>query len=133
MLKDSSSIEPPANEDETKTKKGLFSFLHQENLTQEEFETNINTLLLAIFKEKGNKSLLLIEKKSIILMIDFSIKYNNSILVFKLLINLAQFKNWGKSNEKKIGYNIDFIEQILNCFKKICELYNFSKNSIKST
>jgi hypothetical protein len=133
MLNDSSSIEPPANEDETKTKKGLFSFLHQENLTQEEFETNINTLLLAIFKEKGNKSLLLIEKKSIILMIDFSIKYNNSILVFKLLINLAQFKNWGKSNEKKICYNIDFIEQILNCFKKICELYDFSKNSLKST
>jgi hypothetical protein len=57
MLNDSSSIEPPANEDETKTKKGLFSFLHQENLTQEEFETNMNNLLLAIFKEKGNKSL----------------------------------------------------------------------------
>jgi hypothetical protein len=76
----------------------------------------MNNLLLAIFKEKGNKSLLLIEKKSIILMIDFSIKCNNSILVFKLLLNLAQFKNLGKSNEKKIGYNIDFIEQILNCF-----------------
>jgi hypothetical protein len=57
MLNDSSLIELPANEDETKTKKGLFSFLHQENLTQEEFETNMNNLLLAIFKEKGNKSL----------------------------------------------------------------------------
>jgi hypothetical protein len=62
-----------------------------------------------------------------------SIKCNNSILVFKLLLNLGQFKNWGKSNEKKICYNIDFIEQILNCFKKICELYDFSKNSLKST
>ena len=49
-------------------------------------------------------------------MIDFSIKCKNSILVFKLLLNLAQFKNLGKSNEKKIGYNIDFIEQILNCY-----------------
>jgi hypothetical protein len=57
MLNDSSSIEPPANEDETKTKKELFSFLHQENLTQEEFETNMNNLLLANFKENGNKSL----------------------------------------------------------------------------
>ena len=57
MLNDSSSIEPPANEDETKTKKGLFSFLHQENLIQEEFEANMNNLLLANFKENGNKSL----------------------------------------------------------------------------
>ena len=94
MLNDSSSIEPPANEDETKTKKELFSFLHQENLIQEEFEANMNNLLLANFKEKGNKSLLLIEQKSIILMIDFSIKYNNQFLLLNYLLIWHNLKIW---------------------------------------
>jgi hypothetical protein len=38
---------------------------------------------------------------------------------------MAQLKNWGKSNEKNIGCDIDFIEQILNCFKNYvnCMIY----------
>ena len=133
MLNDSSSIQPQSNEDGTKTKKGLFSFLYKENLTQEEFENNMNSILSINFKEKDNKSLLLLfEEKIIILMIDYSIKYNNSILVFKLFINLAQIKNGGKSNEKEMGYFIDFNEQILNCFKKLCEMVDLSQNSLKT-
>ena len=132
MLNDSSSIQPQSNEDGTKTKKGLFSFLYKANLTQEEFENNMNSILSINFKEKDNKSLLLLfEQKIIILMIDYSIKYNNSILVIKLLINLAQIKNGGKSNEKEMGYFIDFNEQIINCFKKLCELVDLSKKSLK--
>ena len=133
MLNDTSAIQLSQSEEQTKTQKGLFSFLYKENLTQEEFEKNMNSLLLINFKEKDNKSLSLLEQKSIALMIDYCIKYNDSILAFKLLIKFAQIKNGEKPNEKEIGYVNDFNEEILNYFKKLCEFVDLSEKSMKST
>ena len=93
----------------------------------------MNSLLLINYKEKDNKSLSLIEQKSIALMIDYCIKYNDSILAFKLLIKFAQIKNGEKPNEKEIGYVNDFNEEILNYFKKLCEVVDLSEKSMKST
>jgi hypothetical protein len=133
MLNDTSTIQLSQSEEQTKTKIGLFSFLYQENLTQEEFEKNMNSLLSINFKEKDNKSLSLIEQKSIALMINYCIKYNDSILVFKLLIKFAQIKNGEKPNEKENGLVNDFNEEILNCFKRLCELVDLPEKSLKST
>jgi len=130
MLNDSSSNQPADHDEQVKSKNGPFSFISKEKLTQEDFEKNINHLLSINAKENDNKSLLLsIEQKSILLTIDYSVKYNNTILIFKLLINLAQIKNCCKS--KDVSCNIDFNDYILYCFEKLRELVE-SKNSIKS-
>jgi len=130
MLNDSSSNRPVDHDEQVESKNGPFSFIYKENLTQEDFEKNINHLLSINAKENDNKLLLLsIEQKSILLTIDYSVKYNNTFLIFKLLINLAQIKNYCKS--KDVTYNIDFNEYILYCFMKLQELVE-SKNSIKS-
>jgi hypothetical protein len=82
-------------------------------------------------KEKENVSLLLsIDKDSIILMINNSIKFNKIILPIKILINLAQLKNNNSLNREKLNC-IDFNESIINCFKKMCELVDFIKRTSK--
>ena len=104
--------------------------MQNENISQEEFENNMNHLLSSNFKEKENQSSLLsIKEESIISMINYCTKFNNTILFFKLIVNLEQIKINNNSNE--ITSNIDFNECILICFKKLCELVEVTQNSLK--
>ncbi len=68
----------------------VFSFLLKENISQEEFENQMNHLLSFDIKEKESQFILLsIKEETIISMIKYSIKFNNTILVFKLIVNLS--------------------------------------------
>ena len=135
MLKDSkdSNIKStPASIIENQLNNDIFSFLNKENLSKEEFEKEITNLLSINIKEKEKQSLILsINKESIISMINYCAKFNNSILIIKLFINLAQLKN--STNTKQIfsNINIDFNEQIINCFKKLCDLVESTQSQLK--
>ena len=131
MLKDSKTSNYEECISESKKKNEIFSFLQNENISQEEFENNMNHLLSSNFKEKENQSSLLsIKEESIISMINYCTKFNNTILFFKLIVNLEQIKINNNSNE--ITSNIDFNECILICFKKLCELVEVTQKSLKS-
>ena len=130
MEKDSNIDNTLTNTKENQINHDIFSFLNKESLLKEEFEKEMNNLLSINFKEKEKQSLILsINKESIISMIDYCIKFNNSILVIKLFINLAQLKNSSKSKETLA--TIDFNDHIINCFKKLCELVESSQSKLK--
>ena len=133
MLKDTNTNTTQASPNENQANNDILSFINKENITKEEFEKEMNKLLSINFKEKEKQSLILsINKESIISMINYCVKFNNSILVIKLFINLAQLKN--NSNLKEIfsNINIDFNEHILICFKKLCDLVESTQNKLKS-
>ena len=130
MQKDKNENDTPANIEESQIDNNIFSFLNKENISKKEFENEMNKLLSINLKEKENQSLiLLINKESIISMIDYVIKFNNSIFAIKLFINLAQLQK--RSNSKENLVNIDFNEYILNCFKKLCDLVESTQNQLK--
>ena len=131
MLQELNMIQSNINQNQNEKINEVFSFLLRENISQEEFEKSMNNILSLNPKEKENVSLLLsIDKDSIILMINNSIKFNKIILPIKILINLAQLKNNNSLNREKLNC-IDFNESIINCFKKMCELVDFIKRTSK--
>ena len=87
MLKDSNTNSIPACINENQVNNDIFSLVNKENISKEDFEKEMNNLLSINFKEKEKQSLILsINKESIISMIDYCVKFNNSILVIKLFI-----------------------------------------------
>ena len=132
MLKETNTKTTDPQNIENKTNNGHFlSFLRKENISQEEFVKNMN-YLLSINKIEKEKELLInsINNEYILLIINKCAKFNNLILAIKLFINLAQMNN--DVNLKDNCPKIDFNECILNCFQKLCELVEFSTNSLKS-
>ena len=105
----------------------LFSFLLKSNISKEEFENNMNHLLEFNLEEKESLSLILsLDKEAIILMINYSTKFNNISLPIKYFIYLSDIKN---TNPKELMSNIDFNEYIIYCFKKMCELVEITQNA----
>ena len=105
----------------------LFSFLLKNNISREEFENNMNHLLEFNLEEKESLSLILsLDKEAIILMINYSTKFNNISLPIKYFIYLSDIKN---TNPKELMSNIDFNEYILYCFKKMCEIVEITQNA----
>ena len=106
-----------------------YKFLDDGNLTQEQLEKSINSLLSIMTKEKSNISLLSsTNENSIMSMINCCAKYNNYIFVLKFLVNLELIKNNINSNENIP--NIDYNEYIIMIFKKFCEKIESAKNSL---
>ena len=132
MLQDTNTKNLEAQNEENKTNnKDFFTFLHEENLSKEEFEKRMNYFLSITQIDKENISLVnSINNESLLLIINNCAKSNNLILAIKLFINLAQIKNNLNSYENL--QKIDFNEYIINCFKKLCELVELIENSLKS-
>ena len=63
-----------------------FSFLYEENLSQEQFEKNMNLLMLISPKETEKSKILSIDEEIIVLMVNNCAKYNNFLYLVKLLI-----------------------------------------------
>ena len=106
-----------------------YKFLDDGNLTKEQLEKSINSLLSIMTKEKSNISLLSsTNENSIMSMINCCAKYNNYIFVLKFLVNLELIKNNINSNENIP--NIDYNEYIIIIFKKFCEKIESAKNSL---
>ena len=107
-----------------------FSFLYEENLSQEQFEKNMNLLMLISPKETEKSKILSIDEEIIVLMVNNCAKYNNFLYLVKLLINMSQINK--KNNLNNNLCTIDFNEYIIKIFKKMCELVESTKNSLKS-
>ena len=131
MLKEQNTKTSDAQSTENKANnEHFFSFLQEENISQEEFVKNMNYLLSINTIEKEELLINSINNESIFMMINKCAKFNNLILAIKLFINLAQMNN--KVNPNENCPKIDFNECIINCFKKLCELVELTTNLLKS-
>ena len=101
------------------TKTSLFSFLTKENLTKEEFESNMKSLIFLELDEKENLAQLnSIKEEVVLLMIDSAVKFNDGILFIKFLINLSKAKK--NSNLNNILNNTHISDLFLIYFKTLC-------------
>ena len=101
------------------TKTSLFSFLTKENLTKEEFESNMKSLIFLELDEKENLAQLnSIKEEVVLLMIDSAVKFNDGILFIKFLINLSKAKK--NSNLNNILNNTHISDLFIIYFQTLC-------------
>ena len=101
------------------TKTSLFSFLTKENLTKEEFESNMKSLIFLELDEKENLAQLnSIKEEVVLLMIDSAVKFNDGILFIKFLINLSKAKK--NSNLNNNLNNTHISDLFIIYFQTLC-------------